>query len=172
MIGYYMATKTALAGIGIPIAFKILTKCFAEVLIVIISCMCYIFSNVIVGFAETTPAMFMSCIPALLAVAAPPCIKSIASKMVEKHDEGALCSVIAVTETIAQILGPVTLNLLYPVGLNELHIPGFAFFVQAGILVIPIVLFSVIYYIMQKSGHIMYAKMPELTGEEKVQVSA
>jgi hypothetical protein len=158
MIGYYMATKTALAGIGIPIAFKILTKCFAEVLIVIISCMCYIFSNVIVGFAETTPAMFMSCIPALLAVAAPPCIKSIASKMVEKHDEGALCSV--------------TLNLLYPVGLNELHIPGFAFFVQAGILVIPIVLFSVIYYIMQKSGHIMYAKMPELTGEEKVQVSA
>ena len=172
MIGYYLATKTALAGIGIVFAFKVLTKCFAETLIVIIGCVCFILSNVIVGLAKTTAAMFISCIPALLAVAAPPCIRSIASKMVEKHDEGALCSVIAVTETIAQLLSPVTLNLLYPVGLNKLHLPGFAFFVQAGILMIPIILFSVIYYLIQKNSFVAYAKMPEFIGENKVEISA
>ena len=171
MIGYYMATKTALAGVGIPFVFKVLTKCIMETLIVIISCVCYIISNVIVGLSKTTVAMFMSCIPAILAVAAPPCIRSIASKMVGRHEEGTLCSIIAVTETIAQIVSPVTLNLLYPVGLNKLHLPGFAFFVQAGVLCIPIVLFSVIHYLSSRSGLELYAKMPEFTEENKVQVS-
>ena len=168
MIGYYMATKTALAGVGIPFAFKVLTKCLMETLIVIIGCVCYIISNVIVGFAKTTVAMFMSCIPAILAVTAPPCIRSIASKMVERHEEGTLCSIIAVTETIAQIVSPVTLNLLYPVGLNELHLPGFAFFFQAGVLCIPIVLFSVIYCLSSRNGLELYAKLPEFVEENKV----
>ena len=168
MIGYYMATKTAVAGVGIPFAFKVVTKCFVETLIVIIGCVCYIISNVIVGLAKTTVAMFMSCIPAILAVAAPPCIRSIASKMVGRHEEGTLCSIIAVTETIAQTLSPVTLNLLYPVGLNELDLPGFVFFFQAGVLCIPIVLFSVIYYLSSRSGFELYAKMPELIEENNV----
>jgi Na+/melibiose symporter-like transporter len=171
MIGYYMATKIAMAGIGIVFAFKVLTKCFKETLIVIIGCVCYIISNIIVGFAKTTVAMFMSCIPALLAVAAPPCIRSIASKMVEKHEEGTLCSIIAVTETIAQIVSPVSVNLLYPVGLNKLHMPGFAFLFQAGILCIPVVLFSVIHYLSWKNEHALYAKMPEFIAENEVQVS-
>ena len=110
--------------------------------------------------------MFLSCIPAFLAVSAPPCIRSIATKLVERHDEGALCSVIAVTETIAQLLAPLVFNTLYPIGLNELHLPGFAFFVQAGFLVIPVVLFSVIHYLTKKNGLIMYAKMPEIINDQ------
>ncbi|XP_028414836.1 proton-coupled folate transporter-like [Dendronephthya gigantea] len=165
MIGYYLATKTASAGIGIVFAFKVLTRCFVESLIVIIGCLSYILSNVIVGFAKTTATMFISCIPAFLAVAGPPCIRSIASKMVEKQDEGALCSVIAVTETIAQLLGSVTLSMLYPVGLNRFHLPGFVFFVQAGLLLIPIILFSIIYYLTQKNQNILYSKMSEISSD-------
>ena len=175
MFGYYMATKTAFASAGIVFTFKVLAKCFVETVIAIIGCVCYILSNVIVGFAKTTAALFISCIPAFLAAAAPPCIRSIASKMVEKHDEGALCSVIAVAETIAQLLSPVLINMLYPVGLNKLHAPGFVYFVQAGILLIPITLFLVIYYITKKKSHLMYSKMPDVMDggceEERVQVS-
>ena len=170
MFGYYMAAKTIFATLGIVFTFKVLTKCFAETLIVIIGCVCYIISNIIVGFAKTTAEMFISCIPALLAAAAPPCIRSIATKLVEKQDEGALCSVIAVTETIAQLVAPVLLNVLYPVGLNKLHLPGLVFFIEAGVLLIPIVLFSVIYYLTQKNAHLIYSKMPEVT-EKDIQVS-
>ena len=172
VIGYYMAAKTASAGIGIVFAFKVLTRFFVESLIVIIGCLSYIISNVIVGFAKTTATMFISCIPAFLAVAGPPCIRSIASKMVERHDEGALCSLIAVTETIAQLLGPVTMSILYPVGLNRLHMPGFVFFVQAGILLIPITLFSVIYYLTQKNQNIIYSRMPEISHADKTKVQS
>ena len=170
MFGYYCAAKTTFATLGIVFTFKVLTKCFAETLIVIIGCVCYIISNIIVGFAKTTAEMFISCIPAFLAAAAPPCIRSIATKLVEKQDEGALCSVIAVTETIAQLLAPVLCNMLYPVGLNKLHLPGFVYFVQSGVLLIPIVLFAIIYYLTKKNTHLMYFKMPEVN-EGSIHVS-
>lgn len=171
LIGYYMAAKTATAGVGIMFTFKILTRCLKETMIVIFGCLSYILTNIMVGFAKTTAAMFFSCVPTFLAVAAPPCIKSIATKLVEKHDEGALCSLLAVTESIAQLLSPVALNTLYTVGLNTLHVPGFAFFVQAGVLFIPVALFFVIHYLIHTSERIKYGKLPEISEENSVQVS-
>ncbi|XP_028413275.1 LOW QUALITY PROTEIN: proton-coupled folate transporter-like [Dendronephthya gigantea] len=164
-IGYYMAAKTAVAGIGIVFTFKVLTRYINETLIVIIGCLFFIVSDLLSRFARTTVDMFLSCIPAFFITVAPPGIRSIASKLVKKQEEGALCSILAVTEVIAQLLAPLTINTLYPVGLNQLHLAGFVFFVEAGLLLIPIILFALIHYLFLNNDNFMYDSLVHCSEE-------
>lgn len=170
IIGYYMTAKTAFASAGIVFTFKVLTKYIPETLVVIIGCVCFMVSDVILGFAKTTLAMFLSCIPAFFLAVAPPGNQSIASKLVSTHEQGVLCSIIAVSEGLAKFLAPLTINTLYPVGLDKLHLPGFVFFVEAGLLLVPVILFAVIHYIIRKNGRFLYASLPGNCEEAEVQV--
>ena len=162
LIGYYLAAWTASGGLGIVFAFKVLAEIFSEPMLVIISCLCYITSNLLAGFANTTAVMFVSVIPAFLGVVASPCIHSMASKMAQQHEQGTLCSVFAITEALSQLPAPLMVNLLYPIGLTKLHIKGFVYFFQAGVLLIPIMLFSIIHYLITKNQHILYGPLKDL----------
>ena len=114
--------------------------------------------------------MFLSCIPAFFLAVAPPGNQSIASKLVSTHEQGVLCSIIAVSEGLAKFLAPLTINTLYPVGLDKLHLPGFVFFVEAGLLLVPVILFAVIHYLIRKNGRFLYASLPGNCKETEVQV--
>ena len=161
LIGYYMAAGSALPGLGVFFGFKVLGKIFSECTLVIIACAMYLVNKIMIGFATTTLMMFLSCIPAVLAILAPPAIRSIASKMVEPHEEGTLCSILGIVEALAQVLSPLMINFLYPIGLTKLHVNGFVFFIEAAILLIPIVLFSIIHYLTRKNDHILNANFIE-----------
>lgn len=169
MIGYYMTAKAGVASIGIVFTFKVINKCVPETLIVILGCVAFMVSNVMLGFAKTTLVMFLTCVPAFFMGVAPSAIRSYVSKLVQSHEEGTLCSILGVTEVLARLLAPVIINMLYPVGLNDLDLPGFAFFVEAGLLVIPITLFAIIHYLIQKSLHFPYRSLPEYNGEARIQ---
>lgn len=161
LIGYYLATRTAIAALGILVGLKVVGKIFSDSMLVIIGCLSYSLSKLVVGFANTTVVMFLSCVPGLFAGLAPPCIRTIASKMVGEHENGTLSSVLGVFEALTQVISPVLINLLYPVGLTTLHVNGFVYFLQVGILFIPIVLFSIIIYLTRKNQHILYHVLKE-----------
>ena len=161
LIGYYMAVGTCFTGLGIFVGFKVLGKIFSECILVIIGCSLYLINKIMIGFSTTTLMMFLSCIPAVFATLAPPTIRSLASKMVEPHEQGTLCSILGIVEALAQVLSPLMINFLYPIGLTKLHVIGFIYFIQAGVLLIPIVLFSIIDYLTRKHDHILNATFDE-----------
>ena len=170
MIGFYIATKAAAAGIGTVFTFKVIAKYTRDTLIVILGCVFFMASDVITAFSKTTLLMFLSCIPAFFLTVAPPAIRSISSKLVQPQEEGAICSLLAVTETLASILGPLIINTIYPVGLNEFDFAGFVFLLEAGLFFIPIILFSIIHYYIQRNVHLLYDSLAEFN--EKAQVQA
>lgn len=161
LIGYYLAAKLGTAGLGIVFGIKVLGKIFPDSILIVISCSSFIVSNVVIGFATTTVMMFLSCIPSVLSMVAPPCVRSIASQMVKQKEEGTLCSIIAITEALAQVLSPLLLNFLYPIGITKLHLSGFIFFIQAGVLIIPVIFFLIIYYLTSKNYHILNGEEDE-----------
>ena len=169
MIGYFYTANAGVASIGILFTFKVITKCAPETLIVILGCIAFMVSDINLGFAKTTMAMFLSCIPAFFMGVAPSAIRSYVSKLVQSHEQGTLCGLLGVTEVLARLLAPVIINVLYPVGLNHLDLPGFAFFVEAGLLLIPITLFAIIHYLTLKSGRFPYRSFPECNGEARIQ---
>ena len=92
--------------------------------------------------------MFLTCVPAFFIGVAPAAIRGYVSKLVQSNEEGTLCSILGVIEVVAKVLAPVMIHLLYPFGLNNLDLPGFAFFVEAGLLLVPMILFAIIHYLI------------------------
>ena len=87
MIGFYIHDSKGgcwhVASIGILFTFKAISKCMPETFIIILGCVAFMARNihVMLAFAKTTLAMFLTCVPAFFIGVVPAAITSYVSKL-------------------------------------------------------------------------------------------
>ncbi|XP_078413742.1 lysosomal proton-coupled steroid conjugate and bile acid symporter SLC46A3 [Cetorhinus maximus] len=95
-------------------------------------------SLVLLAFSTHTWMVFLSAVVNSLSGFTGAVLQSVASRIVERNEQGAMFSCMASTETICVIIGATIFGALYPQTLTSL--PGFSFIVMAGFQMILLIL--------------------------------
>ncbi|KAK3750027.1 hypothetical protein QZH41_008667 [Actinostola sp. cb2023] len=139
-IGYFLAEVMFMRGLGVIVGMPLMTQVFKltdfiiAVIGLAIACVMFVFF----GFSTHKWMMFFGAIFALGGGLPVPCMRSIMSKCVESNEQGTMFAAVASLEVLFTLLASLIFNTLYSKTVSWL--PGFAFFLMAGILLIPVII--------------------------------
>lgn len=111
-------------------------------------------SLVMIGFSRNTLEMFLGTILSFFSGVPQPCIRAEMSKLVNKEEQGALFAILASLESLCNFSSQLIFIPLYTWTVTELKgefVGGITFFINAGLLLIPVVLIGLIQSYRPKS---------------------
>ncbi|XP_072045945.1 proton-coupled folate transporter-like [Amphiura filiformis] len=137
LVGYITATSFLTTGLGMLLGAKVCSFCLNDYWILQISCMSAIISMVATGLVSSTSAIFIATSVGCLRTLATPMVRSTMSKLVTTHEQGVMFAFQNSVENIGVFLSPILLNAVYAATVST--IPATAFYVIAGLHVIPMI---------------------------------
>ncbi|XP_032882277.1 solute carrier family 46 member 3-like [Amblyraja radiata] len=138
LFGVYNGIKMFLCGAVLIGLFPMMLRCIEEMTLAKLGVLVKVMSFSLLAFSTNTWMAFLSAIMNSLSGFSGPVLHSVASRIVEQNEQGAMFSCLASLETICVIIGATAFDTLYPQTLSTL--PGFSFIVMAGFQVILLIL--------------------------------
>ncbi|XP_078262000.1 lysosomal proton-coupled steroid conjugate and bile acid symporter SLC46A3 [Rhinoraja longicauda] len=152
LFGTYNGIKMFLSGAVLIGLFPMMLRCIEEMTLAKLGVLMRVMSFGLLAFSTNTWMAFLSAIMNSLSGFALPVLHSVASRIVEQNEQGAMFSCLASVETICIIIGATAFDTLYPQTLSTL--PGFSFIVMAGFQVILLILVQWISEIPMSNHHL------------------
>ncbi|XP_067844386.1 lysosomal proton-coupled steroid conjugate and bile acid symporter SLC46A3 [Heptranchias perlo] len=152
LYGVYDAVKMFLGGATLIGLFPFMLRCSKEITLAKVGVLVKIVSYVLLAFSTPTWVVFLSAVissPFSFTMAV---LRSLASSIVGRNEQGAMFSCMASIKAICILIGATMFNGLYPQTLSSL--PGFSFVVMAGLMVIVLILLQLIGE-MPSSNHLL-----------------
>jgi len=153
-IGLYSALSVTVEFFGGAMMMKVLIKCFGGVdrdsLVLIWSAVGGVAANILMGFALSPVIVIFVPVVSILVCLGMPLVRSIASKMVARDEQGALFAGLAPIQQIMLAIGASLFNTIFAQTVDIYQ--GFVFFVCAVMFVIPLVLAILIHRHIKKEG--------------------
>lgn len=157
LVGIYMSLSLFISAIGSVAGFKIFKLWLSDIWILHITMVSTVVSFGIMGFANTTAAVFVASGIGCLRSLSTPIIRSMASKSVFTNEQGAILAFLASVESVAVLLSPAIFQPLYASGITK-NLPGAPFLFAAGLGVVAAVFASILHYRFSSSSS--YDVMP------------
>lgn len=150
IIGYFLGTwlfsKAIGAVVGISLCSRLGISNFGAIQLGVF----FLMGNLLmIGLSRTTLEMFLSNVLAFFTGVPQPCIRAEMSRLVNKEEQGALFAILASLESLCNFSSQLIFNPLYTWTVTELtgeFVAGITFFINAGLLLIPVVLIGVVQY--------------------------
>lgn len=104
-------------------------------------------SLVMIGFSRTKLEMFLATVLGFFSGVPQPCIRAEMSRLVTKEEQGALFAILASLESLSNFSSQLIFNPLYTWTVTKLKgefVGGITFFINAGLLLIPMILTGII----------------------------
>lgn len=148
IIGYFLGTllfsKAVGAVVGITLCSRLGITNFGAIQLGVFFLMANL---VMIGVSRNTLEMFLSTVLGFFSGIPQPCIRAEMSRLVEKEEQGALFAILASLESLCNFSSQLIFNPLYTWTVTELKgefIAGITFFINAGLLLIPMILIGLI----------------------------
>ncbi|XP_067026890.1 proton-coupled folate transporter-like isoform X4 [Acropora muricata] len=148
LIGYFSGTlllsKAVGAVVGIALCSRLGISNFGATQLGTIF---LIGSLVMIGFSRSTLEMFLGTILSFFSGVPQPCIRAEMSKLVNKEEQGALFAILASLESLCNFSSQLIFIPLYTWTVTKLkgeYVGGITFFINAGLLLIPVILIGII----------------------------
>ncbi|XP_041038630.1 proton-coupled folate transporter [Carcharodon carcharias] len=138
LFGIYNAIKMFLGGATLIGVFPFMLCYVKEMTLAKVGVLMRLMSLLLLAFSTHTWMVFLSAVVNSLSGFTGAVLQSVASRIVERNEQGAMFSCMASTETICVIIGTTIFGALYPQTLTSL--PGFSFIVMASFQVILLIL--------------------------------
>nr|XP_020644258.1 solute carrier family 46 member 3 isoform X2 [Pogona vitticeps] len=138
-IGYGSAVSTSTSLTGF-LGVVLLSRCLRDIYLVFIGIFSFIGGMVMTAFATTTLLMFLARVPSMLVFVPIPVLRSMLSKVVLPHEQGAIFACIACLEVVTGTIAIAVFNSLYAA--TVAWFPGFTFLFSAGFCIVPLGLLS------------------------------
>uniref|UniRef100_A0A8C5WET8 Lysosomal proton-coupled steroid conjugate and bile acid symporter SLC46A3 n=1 Tax=Leptobrachium leishanense TaxID=445787 RepID=A0A8C5WET8_9ANUR len=159
---------SALSTFGFVTSFLgvyLFSRCLKDPYIVSIGMISCITGAIVAAFATTTVSMMLVRLPFLFAAMPLPVLRSMMSKVVLEHEQGALFACIACLESLTGILTLAIFNSVY--ASTVMWFPGFSFLLSAGLTLIP---FGILWLVScigyEESSHVLLVNESISTEEE------
>ncbi|XP_022110314.1 proton-coupled folate transporter-like [Acanthaster planci] len=133
LIGYFNASKPFINGLGLTLGARYLTKCLKDYAVIQLGLLSTVGMLVIICISTDTYGMFLVNVVGCLHALPPAILMAKMSKVIEPKLQGALFSLTGTTESLANLLGPFLLGLIYQGTLNTF--PLAVFIVMIGLTV-------------------------------------
>ncbi|KAJ1114059.1 hypothetical protein NDU88_002298 [Pleurodeles waltl] len=140
------------------------TRCLKEPFIIFIGLFSWTTGMLMTAFANTTLLMFLVRVAILLAFMPFPILRSMMSKVVLDSEQGALFACIACLESLTGTVAGVVFSSVYAA--TVLWLPGFSFFLSAGLILIPLSLVCAIICVgyEEENRHVLLVNEEEPDG--------
>jgi len=166
IIGYFLGTllfsKAVGAVVGISLCSRLGISNYGAIQLGVFFLMANL---VMIGFSRNTLEMFLATVLGFFSGIPQPCIRAEMSRLVNKEEQGALFAILASLESLCNFSSQLIFNPLYTWTVTELKgefVGGITFFINAGLLLIPVVLIGLIQ--RRKPGN--YKECPPLLDNE------
>lgn len=148
VIGYFLGASLFSKAVGAVVGIKLCSCLGISNFGAIQMGVFFLIANlVMIGFSRTTLEMFLATALGFFSGVPQPCIRAEMSILVDKEEQGALFAILASAESLCNFCSQLIFNPLYTWTINELKgkfAAGITFFINAGILLIPMVLIGII----------------------------
>ncbi|XP_033638441.1 solute carrier family 46 member 3-like isoform X2 [Asterias rubens] len=149
---YGLLTNIVPALVGI-LAWRIFRVCVSEYWMVHIGLLSGIGMMTTTALAKTTTILaYVATAVGLFRVMPSPLLKYLATRQVDDQEQGTLFGAAALMTAFGKVLSPITLNGIYSATVTTDH-PTIAFYVAAGLLVVPIILNGILQVRQPRPGY-------------------
>ncbi|XP_020614310.1 proton-coupled folate transporter-like [Orbicella faveolata] len=139
LVGYFLAYRMFIAGLGGAIGVKLLRKFFSEMVTSGISMVCQMGEMVLLAFATLSWLVFLAPMLGFFKTTVTPVFAGIMSRIVGADEQGSLFCAYGIFSVISQFLGAMLFNNVYLRTLGHTF-NGFVFLLCAAVKIIPLCL--------------------------------
>ncbi|XP_033629305.1 proton-coupled folate transporter-like [Asterias rubens] len=125
LLGYFNATKPFINGLGLTLGTRFFTRCLKDYAVIQIGFLSTIAMLIVICISTETYGMFLVNVAGCFHALPPALIIARMSKLIEPSLQGALFSLTGTIESLANILGPFILGLIYQATLNTFSLAVF-----------------------------------------------
>ncbi|XP_078357701.1 proton-coupled folate transporter-like [Oculina patagonica] len=137
LLGYFLAYRMFISGVGGPIGVKLLRKCFSEMVTGAISIVSQVGEMVLLAFATSNWLVFTAPVLGLFKSTVNPILTGIMSSIVGDDEQGSLFCAYGFMSVFSQFLGVMLFNNVYESTLGS-SFNGFVFILCAALKLIPL----------------------------------
>ncbi|XP_038049100.1 proton-coupled folate transporter-like [Patiria miniata] len=163
LIGYFNASKPFINGLGLTLGSRYLTKCLQDYAVIQLGLLSTLGMLIIICLSTETYGMFLVNVVGCLHALPPAILMAKMSKIIEPSLQGALFSLTGTTESLANLLGPFMLGLIYQGTLNTF--PLTVFIVMIGLTALTMLIVGVLMFMESQSPNKLVYEQLQTDGE-------